>query len=197
MNAEEWLICTDPDTMLVVVRDTASDRKFRLVVSELMRRDLLARMTDEPKLADARRAIELGELWADGQVTDDEVAEFGRATLNPGAEWTVLATSAVRSVDVIIASRGFDLAPQLPALLREVLGNPLRPAALDPAWLTSTVVALARGIYEQRAFDRMPILADALQDAGCTSDDILTHCRDPEQVHVRGCWVVDAVLWKV
>jgi hypothetical protein len=71
-----------------------------------------------------------------------------------------------------------------------VFGNPFRPVSLDPAWLTSTVVALAGGIYADRAFDRMPILADALQDAGCDHDDILTHCRG-DSPHVRGCWVVD------
>jgi hypothetical protein len=67
---------------------------------------------------------------------------------------------------------------------------------MKPAWLTSDVLALARGIYDDRAFDRMPILADALQDAGCDSADILDHCRDSKQVHVRGCWVVDLVLGK-
>lgn len=76
-------------------------------------------------------------------------------------------------------------------LIREVFGNPFRPVAIDPNWLTSTVVALAEGIYADRAFDRMPILADALQDAGCANDDILHHCRDNSQVHVRGCWVID------
>jgi hypothetical protein len=66
---------------------------------------------------------------------------------------------------------------------------------LDPAWRTSTVVALARGIDEEKAFDRLPILADALQDAGCDNDDLLEHCRG-RGVHVRGCWVVDLVLGK-
>ena len=80
-------------------------------------------------------------------------------------------------------------------LTRCVFGNPFRPVAVDPAWLTPAVVALARGIYEERAFDRMPILADALQDAGCDNDDILNHCRD-DGPHVRGCWVVDLVLGK-
>ncbi|MBY0459710.1 MAG: hypothetical protein K2V38_20515 [Gemmataceae bacterium] len=80
--------------------------------------------------------------------------------------------------------------------MRDIFGNPFRPVALDPAWLTSDVLALARGIYDERAFDRMPILADALQDAGCNHDDILAHCRDANQVHVRGCWVIDLVLGK-
>ena len=80
-------------------------------------------------------------------------------------------------------------------LIRDIFGNPFRPVVFDPNWRTSTVVALARGIYDERAFDRLPILADALQDAGCVSDDILTHCRGPGP-HVRGCWVVDLVLGK-
>jgi len=70
-----------------------------------------------------------------------------------------------------------------------------RTAILDPAWLTSTVVSLAEGIYAERAFDRLPILADALQDAGCENTDVLDHCRGPGP-HVRGCWVVDLVLGK-
>jgi hypothetical protein len=80
-------------------------------------------------------------------------------------------------------------------LLRDIVGNPFHEVAFDPVWLTSDVLALARGIYEDRAFDRMSILADALQDAGCDSDDILIHCREPRE-HVRGCWVVDLVLGK-
>jgi hypothetical protein len=63
-------------------------------------------------------------------------------------------------------------------------------------WRTSTAVALAKEMYDSRGFGAMPILADALQDAGCTSDDILGHCRDVHATHVRGCWVVDLVLGK-
>jgi hypothetical protein len=65
----------------------------------------------------------------------------------------------------------------------------------EPAWRSPDVVALAKGIYEERAFDRLPILADALQDAGCDCDDILDHCRGSVP-HVRGCWVVDLILGK-
>jgi hypothetical protein len=83
------------------------------------------------------------------------------------------------------------------ALLAEIVGNPFRPVSLNPAWLTSDVLALARGIYEERAFDRMPILADALQDAGCDNGAVLSHCRDTSLTHVRGCWVVDLLLGKV
>jgi hypothetical protein len=80
-------------------------------------------------------------------------------------------------------------------LMRCVYGNPYRSVASDAAWLTSSVVPLAQGIYDDRAFDRLPILADALEDAGCTNADILSHCRKPGE-HARGCWVVDLLLGK-
>src|SRR5205085_12433942 len=79
------------------------------------------------------------------------------------------------------------------ALLRDIVGNPFRPVALDPAWRTAAVVGLAEAIYAGRAFDRLPILADALEDAGCDNPDVLAHCRGPGP-HVRGCWVVDLIL---
>jgi hypothetical protein len=82
------------------------------------------------------------------------------------------------------------------ALLRCVKGNPYRPVAFSPEWRTDTAIALARQMYESRDFSPIPILADALQDAGCDSDDILEHCRDTALAHVRGCWVVDLVLGK-
>lgn len=79
------------------------------------------------------------------------------------------------------------------SLVRCVFGNPFRPAASDPRWLTPTVVALAQGIYDDRAFNRLPVLADALEEAGCTDPAILEHCRGPGP-HARGCWVVDLLL---
>jgi hypothetical protein len=72
---------------------------------------------------------------------------------------------------------------------------PVPNATLDPRWQTETVVALAYSIYADRAFDRMPILADALEDAGGDNADILTHCRG-DGPHVRGCCAVDLVLGK-
>ena len=75
------------------------------------------------------------------------------------------------------------------------LRQPLPPRDLDPAWRTTTAVQLAQGMYDSRDFAAMPILADALQDAGCEDADILDHCRGPGP-HVRGCWVVDLVLDK-
>ncbi len=80
-------------------------------------------------------------------------------------------------------------------LLRCIVGNPFAPVAFDPAWRSETAVALATGIYADRAFDRLPILADALEEAGCDHPDVLAHCRGPGP-HARGCWVVDGVLDK-
>ncbi len=80
-------------------------------------------------------------------------------------------------------------------LIREIFGNLFRKARVDPKWLSETVAALAVGIYEERAFDRMPILADALEEAGCDNAEVLSHCRK-DGTHVRGCWVVDLVLAK-
>lgn len=78
------------------------------------------------------------------------------------------------------------------APLRCVFGNPFRPVAFAPAWRTDTAVTLARQMYDARDFAAMPILADALQDAGCDSADVLAHCRG-DGPHVRGCRVVDLV----
>ena len=89
--------------------------------------------------------------------------------------------------------------PELAAqadLAREIFGNPFHPVAFSPEWRTDTAVSLARQMYESREFGAMPILADALQDAGCDSAGVLDHCRDASATHVRGCWVVDLVLGK-
>jgi hypothetical protein len=83
-------------------------------------------------------------------------------------------------------------------ILLEVFGNPFRPTVIDPLWQVWndwTVRRIAQSIYDERAFDRMPILADALEDAGCDEADILSHCRG-ERLHVRGCHVLDALLGK-
>jgi hypothetical protein len=80
--------------------------------------------------------------------------------------------------------------------VREVFGNPFRPVAFRPEWRTDTAVALALQMNQSRDFSAMPILADALQDAGCDADDVLNHCRGSDLRHLRGCWVADEVLGK-
>jgi hypothetical protein len=84
---------------------------------------------------------------------------------------------------------------RLSRLLRECFGNPFRPVAIDPTWRTPAVVALAAAVYDERRFEELPILADALEEAGCGSADLLTHLRAGGE-HALGCWAVDAVLGK-
>jgi rubredoxin len=79
-------------------------------------------------------------------------------------------------------------------ILRDIFGNPFRSIEFAEQWRTDTAVAVVRQMYDSREFGAMPILADALQDAGCENETILNHCRDSNQVHVRGCWVCDLVL---
>ena len=107
--------------------------------------------------------------------------------------WRLTSAAAF---DKVRDNKPTDEKRQLAALARDIFGNPFRPIRFDPAWRTSDAIALAKGIYDDRAFDRLPILADALQDAGCTNDDLLNHCRDTATPHARGCWVVDLVLGK-
>jgi hypothetical protein len=106
----------------------------------------------------------------------------------------------IPSVDTVISANEIESAwashaGQQAKLLRDIFGNPFRPVVADPSWLTPTVHDLAAAIYADRAFDRLPILADALEEAGCDNTDVLGHCRGPGP-HVRGCWVVDLILGK-
>jgi hypothetical protein len=82
-------------------------------------------------------------------------------------------------------------------VLRDVFGNPYRPVTFEGAWRTGAAVALARQVRDEGDSSLMPILADALEDAGCASAEVLTHCRGPQLGHARRCWVVDRVfgLW--
>ncbi len=84
---------------------------------------------------------------------------------------------------------------QQTVLVRDIFGNPFRPVAFPPFWRTNTTLMLAKQMYELRDFSLLPILGDALMDAGCEAEEIIGHCHS-EGPHVRGCWVVDLVLGK-
>jgi len=108
------------------------------------------------------------------------VAALGPATPENSAEWQALDDAE---------------RPELCSLVRDIFGNPFRPVCFDPAWATATAVRLAASMYEERDFGAVPILGDALEDAGCGDADMLRHLRSPGP-HVRGCWVLDLVLGK-
>ncbi len=224
MDEAAWLSAVHPEVLLWTREFTEEDRKRRLfecaccrrvwhlLPDERSRRAILAAEGFVEGLIDAAAREEAANLAS-------EVEHEERQQEVPGSFWSMEdmplpysstaynvalpngwwgAAPAFESPSRIIRERGGTLADEpfaQCALIRDIFGNPFRPVAIEPAWQTEAVVGIARGIYEDRAFERMPILADALQDAGCENADILTHCREPG-VHVRGCWVVDLVLGK-
>jgi hypothetical protein len=134
--------------------------------------------------ADAAADCAAAVGWDVARPTEEVAREaVGRGAREEG--WEALR----QAVEARAAARDAEQRAQAD-LVRDIFGNPFRPVAIDPSWLTATVVAMARGIYDDRAFDQLPILADALQDAGCEDANILDHCRRSGP-HARGCWVID------
>jgi hypothetical protein len=207
MDEAEWLTAAPPLMMGHARRVApASARKLRLLAVAWGRF-----LEAQPDYADAKPVAHLGEDVLDGRRTLDALWDDRHRGWGYEGDWSianlVLAADdrldrAIRSAMAFAEDRGrqagLDVGPRSAvarALVRCVLGNPFRPAAVDPRWRTADAVGLARAIYEDRAFDRLPILADALTDAGCDDEQILAHCRSSGP-HVRGCWVVDLVLGK-
>jgi hypothetical protein len=207
----EWLACGDPGPMLESLQGKVGDRKLWLYAAACCRRiqqgkynHVFHTTTAQDELG---RAIEATERCAEGEAG-------ARERSAPWLEWmaaeeaasgadlmwysylrAVVGGSAWHSARIIAAdARALGDAGAAP-LVRDIFGNPSRPVAFDPAWRSPTAVSLARGLYESRDFSALPVLADALQDAGCEHPDILGHCRGGGE-HVRGCWVVDLVLGK-
>lgn len=194
---ESWLSSGDHNSM---VPHLITHRKQRLFAAACCRPHY------GPSYESLFRVI---EDFADGEITDSDLerhqfafSKVDDALRNAGAREKDFHPLRVANVTALMTVIGpgaerdsLAIRARQAALVRCLAGNPFRPVTLDSSWRTSTVVALAQGIYDDRAFDRLPILADALQDAGCDSDDILNHCRDTSP-HARGCWVVDLVLGK-
>jgi len=199
----------EPQQTQNALGDETSDRKLRLFACGVARH-----LWEKLEQAEVRSAVAFAEKLADGlirkgrlpllrqcaqvQRAAEQSIGFGRAGARAmyGAAGTAYddalgaAQIAVREgVSTGLRKKG------VASVIREVFGNPFRPVAFSPAWRTDTAVSLARQMYESRDFSAMPILADALQDAGCEDATILDHCRGAGP-HVRGCWAVDLVLGK-
>jgi len=159
---------------------------------------------------DCRRAVGVAEAYADDVCANlklNAARNQVAVALSIGDVVALLAVASVVNAEARMASRaGSDVSNSLDGrwgvgnvhfctLLRDLFDNPFRPITFDRRWRTETTVAFASGIYSDRAFDRMPILADALEEAGCDVPEVLAHCRGPGP-HARGCWVVDGVLDK-
>jgi hypothetical protein len=219
MTEAEWLACTDPKLMLEFLRDKASDRKLRLFGCACCRRLWTSLVDDRSRLA-----VVIAEQFADGFVGKGELQKAHDSALAvakgpfrvgdsiwSGGKYSFAArmvriTTARRLplaelVNSTLSGCGLNQDKQpgvVSHFLRDLFGNPFRPVTIDRTWLmwnAAAVVKLARNIYDDRAFDSLPILADALEEAGCHDDDILNHCRQPGP-HVCGCWVVDFLLGK-
>jgi hypothetical protein len=200
MTEGEWNACTNPREMLASLRHAASDRKLRLAAIACTRR-LQHRVFFVRAF---RHALDLAERDADGLASHEEMAT-ARATVKAVggpfgllADWAVSDSCSAFDAAWACACGAENEKEEVCDLLRDIFHNPHRPAAFDSAWLLwndSVIPRLAKPIYDQRAFDRLPILADALEEVGCTDQDFLDHCRRPAE-HVRGCWVVDALLGK-
>jgi hypothetical protein len=222
MTEAEWAACSDPSIMLEFLRDRGSDRKLRLFSAsccrrlwslfwhediarsvELAERFAEGRATDE----ELRRADELA-MWAGDDAS-------WHSMQGAAAAWAVAAAAhregigaargavyEVRSVHAEDAAKRDEEQLAQCRLLRDILGNPFRPVLLDPSWQVPAVVALATAVYEERDLpegtldaNRLAVLADALEDAGCDSAEILSHLRG-SGLHVRGCWAVELLLGK-
>jgi hypothetical protein len=182
MSEREWLSSADPRAMIRLLASRGRDRSLWLFTVACFGR--FRRLPPG-----VRAAMGATERYADGLATEAEMRQYNTAVIAAES-----ADHAAVDCQEPVARRGQEARAQA-ALLREVAGNPFRPVTFSPAWRTDTAVALARQMYDSRDFGAMPILADALQDAGCDSEEVLGHCRGPGP-HVRGCWVVDLVLSK-
>jgi hypothetical protein len=128
-----------------------------------------------------------------------EAASFAALLPSKHLDQMQLARHVAEAVRVLVV-RLPDVDEAHCTLLRDLFGNPFRSAVLDPAWRAPDAVALAQAAYDERHLpagtldaDRLAVLADALEEAGCSDRAMLAHLRGPGP-HVRGCWVVDLLL---
>jgi hypothetical protein len=193
-------------------RRNFSSRKVRLFACACCR-DVWPLIGD----ARSRRAVEVAERFADGLASRKDLAAARASCPARGdgsaANWAAKAVVQVTapsageaarqaSFNALHAISDGDFASTREhrqfEILKDIVGNPYRRPVIDPAWLAwhdGTVVKLAQAIYDERRFADLPILADALLDAGCTDAAMLSHCRTVVG-HVRGCWLLDALLGK-
>jgi hypothetical protein len=195
------------DPLIDELAGRLSDRKWRLLACAAIRR--------LPSMRQGTResAIQLAERFADGQASAQELAaaRFAGRFLPGHPAWAAcwdpreasqpMALRALAWVEGI-AEGGYHpsrFAPEAEAqanLLREIATDLFRPVVMEPSWLAwndGLIGRMASGIYLDRTFDQMPILGDALEEAGCLDSEILEHCRQGKE-HVRGCWVLDCCV---
>jgi hypothetical protein len=221
MTEAEWLACTDPQKMLNFLQGKASDRKLRLFACACCR-SIWHLLTDErsrtalemteryadgvASVDDLREAHAAAEAVCDryaNEIAEDIAVYYSLTAVSfATAEEADFPSSCCWHAHQALYREAEDRSGvseteygRQCGFLRDIFGNPFRPVAVDPAWLTPGVVERARTIYDERTFQRMPELADALEGDGCTNADLLSHLRGPGP-HVRGCWALDLILGK-
>jgi hypothetical protein len=190
----------DPEAALESLRGRASDRKLRLFAVACCRDGRLFGWLGEPH---NREAVGVAERFAEGRATAAELSAAEARVAHRGVAWACLPDAYLGARHWAEGVRDLGEGRALRAAwLAEVFGDPLRPLTLDHSWLTPDVLSLAEAAYEQRTLpagtlepQRLAVLADALEDAGCDNEGLLGHLRGPGP-HVRGCWAVDLVLGK-
>lgn len=220
MNAADWKACADPGSMLEAASGRLSGRKLLLFVAGAARR-VWNRLpewaqTAVPLIEQAAEsggpeeiATSLQEVFQTVggqfmrmplmavQTGPDEVARYAsRAlrTLDQQATPTAERNAFAFLTRLFFTNRQTTDAGQA-AILKCVAGYPFDSPTFHPSWQTSDVYLLAAGAYAENEFSALPILADALQDAGCEDTALLDHLRGPGP-HARGCWVLDLILGK-
>jgi hypothetical protein len=216
MTEKQWLGAGEVGLMLAHLYRNAivSDRKLRLFYCACCRR--LRPLLDER----ARRVVEGAECYADGLLSERDLAVLWVAAEIEEGPWPDprAAAFAAAAAVLLTARAAAERPPQSAALLppaaaarvgrgekkaqrqllRDLVGNPFRPTQVQPAWRAwngGTLVRMARVVYDECRFSDLPILADALEEAGCADNAILAHCRCGGE-HARGCWVIDQLLGK-
>jgi hypothetical protein len=223
MTEADWLAATDPGPMLAFLLGKVNDRKLRLFAVACCRRiwPLLTQARSRAAVETAERVAE-GSAGRRAQTvfqlpyddvplhSDEEVPSYAVCYVVRASAWSAARDTApnAASEEAWAAVPGRfrdDERKELrkaaeraqAALLRCLVGNPFRPSpplsSAVLAWNRGTVGCIAASIYEERAFERLAILGDALEEAGCADAGLLAHCRDAGP-HCRGCWAVDAAL---
>jgi hypothetical protein len=201
VTEDEWLTCTDPRPMLEFLRGKVSERKLRLLMAAACRRVL--HLLDEPQYV---ALVEAGERVADGTLRPASLARY-RTNCPPISlpdfvqEETRWQEHSHEFNGPLLAKRAVWLSGSRDrhrveeCLLYAARGLHARHSIQDEMVNQCHLPKLAQAIYDERAFDRLPVLADALEEAGGDNADMLNHCRLADS-HVRGCWLLDLLLGK-
>lgn len=202
---ERWLINIRASRLQRLLAGNRPPRKWRLLIAECCRRlgqEDIARLCEG--LAEGQALEEESRLlrhrpWLTR--FQREPRRYRPTRVPPTDQVREFMWLALHDDPHYAVSQMMDLGPALlqkgwAELIDDIFGESSDPA-IDPRWLTSTVIDLARTIYDEipgpESQVKMAILADALQDAGCDSETMLSHCRSGIG-HIRGCWLLDAIL---